>query len=117
MQFDAEQRLWLAGEYGPLQMMKDGEFTDYPCPIDDERWMCMDIDGDVIYIGTEKSLLMFKDGEYTKIAETTSWQEGGQTTAVFGITDSTSASSLYDLQGRQLQGKPARGLYIQDGRK
>ena len=116
MQFDAEQRLWLAGEYGPLQMMQDGEFTDYPCPIEDERWMCMDIDGDVIYIGTEKSLLMFKDGEYTKIAETTSWQEGGQTTAVGSINTSGNAT-VYDLQGRQLQGKPARGVYIRDGRK
>ena len=78
--------------------------------------MCMDIDGDVIYIGTEKSLLMFKDGEYTKIAETTSWQEGGQTTAVASINTSGNAT-VYDLQGRQLQGKPEHGIYIQNGRK
>lgn len=29
----------------------------------------------------------------------------------------STATSLYDLQGRQLQGKPERGVYIQDGRK
>ena len=117
MQFDAEQRLWLAGDYGPLTMMKDGEFTSYPCPIENERWMCMDVDGDVIYIGTEKSLLMFKDGEYTKIGETTSWKEDGQTTAVASITHSTSASPLYDLQGRRLSQKPGKGIYVQSGRK
>ena len=25
--------------------------------------------------------------------------------------------SVYDLQGRRLSGKPARGIYIEDGKK
>ncbi len=31
--------------------------------------------------------------------------------------DETNSSALYDLQGRRLTGKPAKGLYIQNGRK
>ena len=43
-----------------------------------------------------------------------------QTTVTTGIDNHSAASSsslLYDLQGRRLNGKPEKGLYIQNGRK
>ena len=67
MQFDSQQRLWMADQHGPLRMMENGAFTSYPCPFESKRWMCMDIDSDNIYIGTDTDLLIYKDGEYTKI--------------------------------------------------
>ena len=114
MQFDDQQRLWLAGDYGPLAMMKDGEFTTYPYLKDDERWFCLDIDGDDIYIGTENSLLLYRDGEYLNIdLGPLMHQASNSITSI--IRDAF--SPLYDLQGRLLQGKPGRGIYILDGRK
>ena len=53
MQFDSQQRLWMADHHGPLRMMENGAFTSYPCPFESKRWMCMDIDSDNIYIGTD----------------------------------------------------------------
>ena len=114
MQFDGRQRLWLAGDYGPLEMMKDGEFTSYPYAPDGERWFCLDVDGDDIYIGTEKSLLLFRDGEYQQIDLGPLVQQAP--TSIFSVTLDVHAP-LYDLQGRRLSQKPERGVYIRDGRK
>ena len=114
MEFDAEQRLWLAGDYGPLTMMKDGEFTSYPCQIENERWMCMDIDGDDIYIGTENSLLLYRDGEYLNIDQGPLMQQA--VTSVTGIIRDA-FSPLFDLYGRRLSEKPEHGVYIQNGKK
>ncbi len=107
-------------QHGQLRMMENGVFTSYPCPFESKRWMCMDIDDNDIYISTDTDLLIFRDGEYTKIAETTSWKEGDQTTAVANINTFKAPAgnaTTYDLQGRQLQDKPEHGMYIQDGRK
>ena len=117
MAFDTDQQLWLAGEHGPLVMMKDGDFTSYPCPIDSKMWMCMDIDGNDIYIGTDEFLLLFRDGEYTKIDLGQPDPQGHQSTGINHTEVSTSTFGIFDLLGRQLQDKPERGVYIQDGRK
>ncbi len=117
MQFDEQQRLWMARQHGPMVMMKDGAFTDYPCPIESKRWMCMDIDGDDIYIGTDEFLLLFRDGEYTKIDLGQPDPQGHQSTGINHTEVSTSTFGIFDLLGRQLQDKPERGVYIQDGRK
>ena len=114
MQFDMQQRLWMADQHGPLVMMKDGAFTSYPCPFESKRWMCMDIDGDDIYIGTDDALLIFSEGEYTKISLEPSWQQAP--TSISSVTLDVHAP-LYDLQGRRLSQKPERGVYIRDGRK
>ena len=39
-----------------------------------------------------------------------------QTVGISDVNRSTSTDS-YDLQGRRLTGKPAKGVYIEDGRK
>lgn len=41
----------------------------------------------------------------------------GESTGIFDITRTKAASPLYDLQGRQLQSKPEKGLYIHNGKK
>lgn len=117
LQFDEQQRLWMARQYGPLVMMKDGAFISYPCPFESKRWMCMDIDGDDIYIGTDEFLLLFRDGEYTKIDLGQPDPQGHQSTGINHTEVSTSTFGIFDLLGRQLQDKPERGVYIQDGRK
>lgn len=119
MRFDAQQRLWMADQHGPLRMMENGVFTSYPCPFESKRWMCMDIDGDDIYIGTDEALLLFRDGEYTRIdlGDAPSWQQSNEQTGIDAVSAPAEASPRYDLLGRQLQGKPERRVYIQDGRK
>ncbi|MCR4915859.1 MAG: hypothetical protein K6A96_08915 [Prevotella sp.] len=117
MQFDMQQRLWMADQHGPLVMMKDGAFTDYPCPIESKRWMCMDIDGDDIYIGTDEFLLLFRDGEYTKIGLGQPEPQGHQATGINATEASSVNAPAYDLQGRRLSEMPERGMYIQDGKK
>ena len=114
MQFDAQQRLWMADQHGPLRMMEGGAFTSYPCPIESRRWMCMDIDGDDIYIGTDDALLIFNEGEYTKISLEPSWQQAP--TSISSVTLDVHAP-LYDMQGRRLSQRPEHGAYIRDGRK
>ncbi len=117
LQFDEQQRLWLARQYGPLVMMKDGEFTSYPCPFESKRWICMDIDGDDIYIGTDEALLLFRDGEYTKIGLGLPEPQGHQSTGINATAAPSVNAPAYDLQGRRLSEMPERGMYIQDGKK
>lgn len=117
MQFDAEQRLWMACVNGPLTMMKDGVFTSYPCPVESKRWMCMDIDGDDIYIGTDEALLLFSKGEYTRIDLGLPKPQEYQSTGVDAIEAPSADATTYDIQGRRVQDRPEHGVYIQDGRK
>ena len=126
MKFDAGQRLWLAGKNGPLLMMKDGEFTDYACPIETKRWLCMDLDGDAVYIGTDETLLKYEDGAYTTIdVEVTNLPEMMVEVEMDELTGMTSirqddekyVGPAFDLLGRHLFGTPQRGLYIREGKK
>ena len=43
--------------------------------------------------------------------------KGTSATSVNGITSSSQKDGFYDLQGRKLSGKPARGIYIEGGKK
>ena len=40
-----------------------------------------------------------------------------QTTPIRNINASEESTDVFDLQGRRLSGKPARGIYIEDGKK
>ena len=40
-----------------------------------------------------------------------------QTTSVRSISSTDESSTLFDLQGRKVQGKPSQGIYIKDGKK
>jgi hypothetical protein len=42
---------------------------------------------------------------------------GANPTSVESISLSSQKNTLFDLQGRKLQGKPARGIYIENGKK
>jgi hypothetical protein len=77
----------------------------------------MDIDGDDIYIGTDEALLLFRDGEYTKIGLGQPDPQGHQATGINATEASSVNAPAYDLQGRRLSQKPERGLYIRDGKK
>ena len=113
MMFDRQQRLWMLGKNGPLVMMKDGVFSSYSCLVETNLWTCIDIDGDDIYIGTDKGVLKFNEENFEMV------QTGSSTPS--GIASMTAAkattSPIFDLQGRYLHEKPERGVYIQDGKK
>lgn len=63
---------------------------------------------------TSQSLLSCTRGDELLYYRSQEVNEIRNHSAVF---KSDSARSLFDLQGRQLQGKPQRGVYIHDGRK
>ena len=60
-------------------------------------------------------------GTKTKYESTPSWNQFGTIEEVLPADISSPTthqeSSLFDLQGRKLQGKPSRGIYIKDGQK
>ena len=54
------------------------------------------------------------------------WPEKGSTTGIISplipsdeeiVNGKSSNGKWFDLQGRRLSGKPARGIYIEDGKK
>ena len=114
MMFDRQQRLWMLGKNGPLFMMKDGEFSSYSCTEESNVWTCIDIDGDDIYIGTDKGVLRFKNNTFSVVPVEASSPSGIANTSIMRpATDNV----FFDLQGRQLNGKPEKGIYIQNGKK
>ena len=105
--------IWVPLWNGPLaRFSESGESTLFSCGIGTERWFCIDIDEDDIYIGTDRGVLKFRDGVYSELDLTTT---SIPNSCILAPDDSQ--SHLYDLQGRRLTGKPTKGLYIQNGRK
>jgi hypothetical protein len=105
--------IWVPMWNGQLvRFSESGEWTLFPCGIETERWYCIDIDGDDIYIGTDRGVLKFRDGVYSELDLTTT---SIPNSCILASNDSL--SHLYDLYGRRLTGKPAKGIYIQNGRK
>ena len=110
MAFDKHGRLWLAGEKGGLCCCVNGETTFYP--YQEETWNCLDIDGDIIYIGTQNGVLKFENGEFIP------FDIPDLTTAIVPLpTSPRKSTDIYDLQGRRLSGQPTKGVYIQNGKK
>ena len=71
-----------------------------------------------------KSVLTVPSGAKQEYEDRSQWNEfqtivETSTTAVDGIMAGTAlrSSSLFDLQGRRVSGRPQRGVYIRDGRK
>ena len=110
---DNDGTIWVAERNGQLaRFSESGEWTLFSSGIETKRWYCIDIDGDDIYIGTDHGVLKFRDGVYSELDLTTT---SIPNSCILASNDSL--SHLYDLQGRRLTGKPAKGIYIQNGRK
>ena len=110
---DNNGTIWVAERNGQLaRFSESGEWTLFSSGIETKRWYCIDIDGDDIYIGTDRGVLKFRDGVYSELDLTTTSMPNSCI-----LTPDDSQSHLYDLQGRRLTGKPTKGLYIQNGRK
>ena len=114
MMFDRQQRLWMLGRNGPLVMMKDGEFSCYNCMEESNIWTSIDIDGDAIYIGTDKGVLKYENNDFTILDVEVGVPSGITPSAKYG--SDVKSSAVYDMQGR-LIGKPEKGVYIQNGKK
>lgn len=117
MAFDAEGRLWMAGLRGGLTCFANGEATQYPCeltkPYPADKWNCIDIDGSVIYIGTQTGVLKFENGTFTPL------DIPGATTGIRLTPQDTKAtdSPVYSTDGKRLDSQPRRSIVIKDGRK
>lgn len=113
MAFDARGRLWLVGQNGGLCCYDHGEVTHYP--YQQEMWFCLDIDGDVIYIGTQNGVLKFENGEFT------AFEVSDLTTSVrppLALPDGNAVPRMFTLDGRPIDGSStAKGVVVKNGRK
>ena len=121
MAFDAEGRLWMAGLRGGLTCFANGTVTQYPCeltkpyPYPADKWNCIDIDGDVIYIGTQTGVLKFENGTFTTL-EVPSATTGIDTT--LRNKQAVTVDGWYSLDGRRYDSQPAtKGIYVTRGKK
>ena len=108
-----DNAIWVPMRNGQLvRFSESGEWTLFPCGIETERWFCIDIDGDDIYIGTDHGMLKFRDGVYSELDLTTTSMPNS---CVLAPDDDQYHS--YNLQGQRLNAKLAKGIYIQNGKK
>ena len=123
MAFDGQERLWMVKTGGLCCLVNGniiGEYNyerpnPFQFPFFDE-WFCLDIDDDIIYVGTAYGALKFENGEIapfelpdlsTGITPTLASPENSQPATMFtlGGTAVTSSSRM------------TKGVYIENGRK
>ena len=140
MKFDSDNRLWLTSQLaGTVGCLADGRYTTYELPTLEHSTKINDIvtDGDVVYIlgativymvnpstgiadgyggkHMRPVLYTIKDG---KVKMTEIVPSAGDTNAVSHVEAAEAApAAMYDLQGRRLTEEPAKGVYIQNGKK
>ena len=116
--FDANGTLWVLVNEGQLISRSGGEITVRQLElVEGEHCDILHIDGDTVYVGTNKRLIAWHDGQQTNIELTTNI---GTTDGIVGTSAMRTESPVlpcHDLQGHRLNGKPAHGLYIVDGKK
>ena len=112
MSFDAQGRLWMAGMNGRLCCFENGEITHYP--YQQETWNCLDIDGDIVYIGTQDGVLKFENGEFTpfEIPDLTT-----SITPLLAAPEKRLSSPMFTLGGTAVMSSSAKGVVISNGRK
>lgn len=140
MSFDNKERLWLlhsncAGydnvhnkdldgyehwSKGPLCRFADGETAEYPFPEGVGLAYCIDVDGEDVYVGTDKGVLKLVDGELV-LLESPWYSSNQESTAIEGCKISQADEKphgRYDLQGRRHEsGRALNGIHIENGRK
>ena len=114
MEFDAQGRLWLAEKKGGLCCFDHGEIIRYPYQQD--TFQCLDIDGDVIYIGTQNGVLKFENGEITPF-ELPDLSTG--ITPTLASPENSQPATMFTLGGTAVtpSSRMTKGVYIQNGRK
>ena len=139
MSFDHKERLWLlhsncAGydnvhnkdldgydhwSKGPLCCFADGETTEYPFPVGVGLAYCIDVDGEDVYVGTDKGVLKLVDGELVLLDSP--WYSGSQEEVMIDDCKISAANEkphgIYNLQGQKIEGKKAaKGICIENGK-
>ena len=112
--------------------LKDGQDTDMLNPyVEDYKlimtgkskylpWYILSITPDSKKNSVECANELYETGDFaSSVPDFVSDDLLDKTTSVPGITSATTTEStgIYDLQGRRLSGKPARGIYIENGKK
>ena len=131
MAFDSTGHLWLlhsnSGEpgydhwsKGPLCCFDDGETTEYPFPEGVGLAYCIDVDGEDVYVGTDKGVLKLVDGKLVLLDSP--WYYNNQEGTAIDDSRISPANERphgwYDLQGRKREsGKAPNGVHIENGRK
>lgn len=80
------------------------------------RCFCLDIDGDVIYIGTDTGALRFENGQASPIE----FPEFTPTVVrpPLAVPDNIAMPRMFTLDGRQIDGNTTKkGIVIKNGRK
>lgn len=78
-----------------------------------ERGDCLDVDGSTAYVGTNKHLLVISNGQQIRVT----LAEGDMSGIEETVNCNYAATVAVDLQGRCLSTRPAKGVYIVNGRK
>lgn len=124
MSFDEKGRLWLLqsnsqelgyGHYstGPLCCFSDGELTEYPLPEDVGLCYCLDVDGDDVYVGTDKGVFQFAQNKLINL-DVSPYTE--TTLKTIEKQPQDIHNEAYDLQGRKLKTDKAVKIHIEKGR-
>ena len=114
MAFDDEGRLWIVTSGGTLCCFSEGEIiASYSLNV---RCFCLDIDGDVIYIGTDTGALRFENGQASPIE----FPEFTPTVVrpPLAVPDNIAVPRMFTLDGRPIDASStAKGIVIKKGRK
>lgn len=114
MAFDDEGRLWIVTSGGTLCCFSEGEIiASYSLNV---RCFCLDIDGDVIYIGTDTGALRFENGQASPIE----FPEFTPTVVrpPLAVPDNIAVPRMFTLDGRPIDGNTTKkGIVIKKGKK
>ena len=109
---DVDDNVWF-GCNNLLYKYDGAEFTSYQLPTD-ARVTDLLIDGKAIWVATRgNELFRFEDGQFDEVPYNTI--TGMNPSAL--TTSTPSNSHFFDLNGRQLNSKSSKGIYIQNGKK
>ncbi|MBP5339968.1 MAG: hypothetical protein J6Z14_11830 [Prevotella sp.] len=112
LDFDDNGVLWGLASKGYLRAYEGDSWTDYYFTLGEkEEAHCMDIDGDTIYVGTNKRLLVFHDGQFASV------EIAPEATGIQDVdTDkkSENGKQTFNLAGQQTS-RSHKGLKITKG--
>lgn len=114
MEFDADGTLWATQNNGPLLSFDGKEFQEHPCLLETQQWLCMDIDGDDIFIGTDEGLIRYNNGNYTIVDVDIHSSVSGVN--AIEMTQGAQADATYNLAGQQTLGNRP-GITVSKGKK
>ena len=110
---DVDNNVWF-GCNNLLYKYDGSEFTSYQLPTD-VRVTDLLIDGKAIWVATRgNELFRFEDGQFDEVPYNTIT---GMNPSALTTSTPSNPQYVFDLNGRQLNTKSSKGIYIQNGKK